>query len=79
MLTRRFLDTVRGAGALGLLPLALASRATFEAYSGDLAASAALVAESRWVADVTGGLNALTPMPDACLAASAVTRSRPSC
>jgi DNA-binding CsgD family transcriptional regulator len=69
VLTRRYLEAVRGAGALGLLPLALASRATFDAYSGDLAASAALVAESRWVAEVTGGLNALTPMPEACLAA----------
>jgi DNA-binding CsgD family transcriptional regulator len=69
VLTRRYLETVREAGALSLLPLALASRATFDAYSGDLAASALLVAESRWVAEATGGLNALTPMPEACLAA----------
>ena len=58
VLTRRYLETVREAGALSLLPLALASRATFDAYSGDLAASALLVAESRWVAEVTGGLTA---------------------
>jgi len=69
VLTRRYLDMVRQAGALSVLPLALASRAVFETYSGDLAASAALVAESPWVAEVTGGENVLTPMPEACLAA----------
>ena len=69
VLTRKYLDVVRQAGALSLLPLALASRAVFATHSGDLAASASLVAESRWVAEVTGGQNVLTPMPEACLAA----------
>ena len=69
LLTGRFLDVVRKAGALSLLPLALASRSVFDTMSGDLAGSASLVAESRWVAEVTGGENTLTPMPEALLAA----------
>jgi DNA-binding CsgD family transcriptional regulator len=69
LLTGRFLDIVRKAGALSLLPLALASRSVFDTMSGDLAGSASLVAESRWVAEVTGGENTLTPMPEALLAA----------
>jgi DNA-binding CsgD family transcriptional regulator len=69
ILSQRHLDFVRRAGALSLLPLALASRAIFEVHRGDLAAAAALVAESRWVAEVTGGENVLTPIPAAWLAA----------
>jgi len=69
LLTGRLLDAVRQAGALSLLPLALASRSVFATLSGDLAGSASLVAESRWVAEVTGGENTLTPMPAAILAA----------
>ena len=69
ILSRRHLDVVRQAGALSLLPLALASRAIFDIHSGNLAAAAALVAESHWVAEVTGGENALTPIPEAWLAA----------
>jgi ATP/maltotriose-dependent transcriptional regulator MalT len=69
VLSQRHLDFVRKAGALSLLPLALASRAIFDVHSGDLAAAASLVAESRWVAEVTGGENVLTPIPAAWLAA----------
>jgi len=69
ILSQRHLDTVRQAGALSLLPLALASRAIFDIHSGNLAAAAALVAESQWVAEVTGGENTLTPIPEAWLAA----------
>jgi DNA-binding CsgD family transcriptional regulator len=69
ILSQRHLDTVRHAGALSLLPLALASRAIFDIHSGNLAAAAALVAESHWVAEVTGGENTLTPIPEAWLAA----------
>jgi DNA-binding CsgD family transcriptional regulator len=69
LLTGGYLDVVRKAGALSVLPLALASRAVFDTLSGDLAAGSSRVAESRWVADVTGGENALTPMPEAILAA----------
>jgi DNA-binding CsgD family transcriptional regulator len=69
VLTRRHLDVVSNAGALSLLPLALASRALFDIHRGDLAAAASLVAESHWVAEVTGGENVLTPIPEAWLAA----------
>ncbi len=69
ILSQRHLDVVRQAGALSLLPLALASRAIFDIHSGNLAAAAALVGESHWVAEVTGGENTLTPIPEAWLAA----------
>jgi DNA-binding CsgD family transcriptional regulator len=69
VLSQRHLDTVRQAGALSLLPLALASRAIFDIHSGNLAVAAALVAESQWVAEVTGGENTLTPIPASWLAA----------
>ena len=52
-----------------MLPLALASRAIFDIHSGNLAAASSLVAESQWVAEVTGGENTLTPIPEAWLAA----------
>jgi DNA-binding CsgD family transcriptional regulator len=69
VLSQGYLDTVRQAGALSLLPVALGSRAVFDVHRGDLAAAAALVAESHWIAEVTGGENTLTPMPEAWLAA----------
>jgi DNA-binding CsgD family transcriptional regulator len=69
VLSQRHLDVVRKAGALSLLPLALASRAIFDIHSGDLTAAASLAAESRWIAEVTGGENTLTPIPEAWLAA----------
>jgi DNA-binding CsgD family transcriptional regulator len=69
VLSQRHLDVVRAAGALSLLPLALASRAIFDIHSGHLSAAASLVAESQWVAEVTGGENTLTPIPEAWLAA----------
>ncbi|MEU6657546.1 AAA family ATPase [Streptomyces sp. NPDC046821] len=69
VLSQRHLEVVRQAGAVSLLPVALATRALYDIHSGDLAAAAALVAESEWVADVTGGENVLTPMPAAWLAA----------
>jgi len=69
ILSQRHLDVVRKAGALSLLPLALASRAIFDIHSGKLAAAASLVAESQWVTEVTGGENTLTPIPEAWLAA----------
>jgi DNA-binding CsgD family transcriptional regulator len=69
ILSQRHLDVVRKAGALSLLPLALASRAIFDIHSGNLAAAASLVAESQWITEVTGGENTLTPIPGAWLAA----------
>ncbi|MFL6097252.1 MAG: ATP-binding protein [Blastococcus sp.] len=49
-LTRRQLDVARGAGALSVLPLALAGRAVFAVRCGDLSAASALVAERQWLA-----------------------------
>jgi DNA-binding CsgD family transcriptional regulator len=69
VLSQRHLDVVRQMGALSLLPLGLASRAWFDIYSGNLAAAGSLIAESRWVAEVTGGENTFTPLPEAFLAA----------
>jgi DNA-binding CsgD family transcriptional regulator len=68
VLSQRHLDVVRKAGALSLLPLALASRAIFDIHRGDLSAAASLVAESHWVAEITGGENTFTPLPEAWLA-----------
>jgi DNA-binding CsgD family transcriptional regulator len=69
VLSQRHLEVVRKAGALSLLPLALASRAIFDIHSGNLTAAASLVAESNWIAEVTGGENTLTPIPESWLAA----------
>jgi DNA-binding CsgD family transcriptional regulator/tetratricopeptide (TPR) repeat protein len=68
VLSQRHLDVVRESGALSLLPLALASRAIFDIHRGDLSAAASLVAESHWVAEITGGENTFTPLPEAWLA-----------
>jgi DNA-binding CsgD family transcriptional regulator len=69
VLTRRHLDAIRAVGALSVLPVALHSRVIYDLYSGDLAEAEALVAESHWVADVTGGQNTMIPYGDVCLAA----------
>ncbi|WP_460652359.1 AAA family ATPase [Kribbella endophytica] len=69
VLSGRHLETVRAAGALSLLPLALASRAIFDIHAGNLTAAAALVAESHWIAEVTGGENTFTAIPESWLAA----------
>jgi DNA-binding CsgD family transcriptional regulator/tetratricopeptide (TPR) repeat protein len=69
VLTRRHLEAIRDIGALSVLPVALASRAIFDLYSGDLAEAETLVAESRWIADVTGGQNTMIPYGDVCLSA----------
>jgi DNA-binding CsgD family transcriptional regulator/tetratricopeptide (TPR) repeat protein len=69
VLSQRHLDVIRRAGALGLLPLALTNRAIFDIHSGNLAAAASLLAERRWVIEVTGGEPRQTSMPEAWLAA----------
>jgi DNA-binding CsgD family transcriptional regulator len=69
LLSERHLDAVRKAGALNLLSLALTNRAVFDVHTGDLAAAASLLGERQWLAEVTGGQPALTPMPEAWLAA----------
>jgi DNA-binding CsgD family transcriptional regulator len=67
ILTRRHLDAIRDVGALSVLPVALNSRIIYDLYSGDLAEAQALVAECEWVADVTGGENAMLPYGEASL------------
>ncbi|MFG1817656.1 AAA family ATPase [Kribbella sp. NPDC049174] len=67
ILTRRHLDAIRDIGALGVLPVALNSRIIYDLYSGDLAEAESLVAECEWVADVTGGQNAMIPYGDVSL------------
>ena len=69
VLVWQHVDFVRKVGALGLLPLALASRAFFDIYCGNLAAAASLIAESHWVAEATGGENTFAPLHEAFLAA----------
>jgi DNA-binding CsgD family transcriptional regulator len=69
VLSRRHLDAVRAAGALSVIPLALNSRIIFDVFSGDVTEAAALVSESRWIAEATAGQNTLTPYGDVCLAA----------
>ena len=69
VLSQEHLDVIRREGALGLLPVALTSRAVFDVSRGNLAAAGALLAERRWVIDVTSGEPRPTPMPEAWLAA----------
>jgi DNA-binding CsgD family transcriptional regulator len=69
VLSRRHLDAVRAVGALSAIPLALHTRIIYDLVSGDMAGAAALVRESRWIAEVTGGENTLTPYGEVCLAA----------
>jgi DNA-binding CsgD family transcriptional regulator len=68
-LTRRHLRAARDAGALSALPLALTSRVIPELFAGDLAAAASLVEEIRALAEVTGGVGAVAPYGEVCLAA----------
>ena len=67
VLTRRHLDAIRDIGALGVLPVALNSRIIYDLYSGDLAEAESLVAEAEWVADITGGQNAMIPYGEVSL------------
>ena len=53
ILTRRHLEIARDAGALSALPLALATRTVVLLFTGDLAAAAVLVEETRFIAEVT--------------------------
>jgi DNA-binding CsgD family transcriptional regulator len=67
--SQRHLQVVRQAGALSLLPLGLASRAYHDIFSGNLDIAQALVYETDWIADVTGGKNTFTKLPESFLAA----------
>ncbi|MFF7167447.1 AAA family ATPase [Streptomyces sp. NPDC008086] len=53
--TTRHVDTARAVGALGDLPIALASRATMHLFAGELDAASLLVAETADVQEATGG------------------------
>jgi DNA-binding NarL/FixJ family response regulator len=53
VLSRRHLDVARESGALSVLPLALNTRTVVHLFTGDLAAAASLVDETRSVAEVT--------------------------
>ncbi|MEV0288596.1 AAA family ATPase [Kribbella sp. NPDC050820] len=67
ILTQRHLDAIRTIGALGVLPVAINSRIIYDLYSGDLGEAEALVAEAEWVADITGGQNAMIPYGEVSL------------
>ncbi|MER7251219.1 AAA family ATPase [Kribbella sp. NPDC000426] len=67
ILTQRHLEAIRTIGALSVLPVAINSRIIYDLYSGDLAEAEALVAEAEWVADVTGGQNAMIPYGEVSL------------
>src|SRR4029077_9185751 len=54
ILARRHVKLARHAGALSELPLAVRSRILLHAHAGELEEGAALIAEARAVADVTG-------------------------
>lgn len=69
ILTRRHLHIARQAGALSALPLALTSRVFVHLFTGDLAAAASLIQETRSIAEVTGGEISLAPYGEVCLAA----------
>jgi DNA-binding CsgD family transcriptional regulator len=53
-LTRRHLEFAREAGALSALPLALTTRTVVHLFTGNLAAAASLVEETRSVTEATG-------------------------
>jgi DNA-binding CsgD family transcriptional regulator len=72
LLTRRQLDLARAAGALGALPSALNTRTVVHLFTGDLAAAASLVQETRSIEEVTG--SSLVPVGEVGLLA---VRGRP--
>lgn len=67
VLTQLHLTAIRNIGALSVLPVALNSRIIYDLYSGDLAEAEALVAEAEWIAEVTGGQNAMIPYGEVSL------------
>jgi DNA-binding CsgD family transcriptional regulator len=69
-LTQRQLDVARGAGALSVLPRALATRVVFAVRCGNLSAAAELVAQGRWLAQVSGAAHTPASAAEAWLAAA---------
>jgi DNA-binding CsgD family transcriptional regulator len=54
VLSTRWVELARDAGALGVLPIALSQRAGLHMYEGDFAAAASLIEEAAAVAEATG-------------------------
>ncbi|MET8422448.1 AAA family ATPase [Nocardia sp. NPDC004860] len=57
----RYVESIRAAGALDMMPIALSSLATVKAWSGDFAATTALMAESDAICQATGSPAAALP------------------
>ena len=90
-LSDRVLELVRGAGMLGLLPMASAQRVSWELFAGDLAAASRLVVEQEAAHDAIGierspsasrvalaafrGHEAEVPQPDDAAAVAAAARA----
>ena len=53
-LSTRYVGLARDAGALGVLPVALNSRAGLHVFAGDFAAAASLVEEAGAITEATG-------------------------
>ena len=68
VLSRRYVELARGAGALSELPLALSMRAYMLLFAGDLGAAASLTDEGQAVTEATGSSRA----PYAALALAAL-------
>lgn len=67
LLSGRYLQLARTAGALSELPLALSTRAMMLLFAGEVASASVLVDEQRTVTEATGGN--LAPYAAMCLAA----------
>ncbi|HEV7628572.1 MAG TPA: helix-turn-helix transcriptional regulator [Streptomyces sp.] len=67
LLSNRYLDLARAAGALSEMPLALSTRAMVLLFAGDLGTAASLVEEQQAVTEATG--SQLAPYSAMCLAA----------
>jgi DNA-binding CsgD family transcriptional regulator len=66
-LTDRYLELVRGLGALSELPMALTTKAIMLAYAGELTAASGLLSERQAAMEATG----ISPPPYAALAVAA--------
>src|SRR5437899_7107108 len=54
LLSARYVELARDAGALGVLPIALNQRAGLHVYKGELAAAASLIEEAAAITEATG-------------------------
>ncbi|MFC7429295.1 ATP-binding protein [Nocardia tengchongensis] len=73
----RYVESIRAAGALDMMPVALSSLATVTAWSGDFAATKAMMAESDAICQATGAsASALPPILLACFRGDRVAAER---